>query len=61
MWEQIDVLDDALKPEDKGPPSISEDGTIPVAELLSQVLNHPQLCALIRIIMQEEAVLIYAL
>lgn len=45
VLEQINTLDDVLRSEDEGPPSVPEHGTTPAPNFLSLFLNHLKLRA----------------
>lgn len=55
MQEQINTLEDFLRSDDEGPPSILEYGTTPALESVSQFLNDLRPRTQIREIAQEEA------
>lgn len=53
--EPIDSLVDALRSEEEVPPSILQHSAAPARDSISRFLNHPQLRAQIRKIVQKEA------
>lgn len=59
VGKPIDILDDAWRFERESSPSIPEGCTISAPNSFPQPQNHPQLCAQIREIAQEEAKCIF--
>lgn len=55
MREQIDTLEDALRLDDKHPPSTPEHSTKPAKKSLPQLVNHAQHRAWIRDVVQKKA------
>lgn len=61
VQEQRDTLEDTLRSDEEGFPSILEHGTTPAPLSLSKFLNHPQRLSQIRVIAKKEVRRFYAL